>query len=527
MKCDLRLPPSALTDSDKESALIQPTSPRVVVLTALPLEYEAVRVHLTNLESAEHEAGTRIEEGSLPGTPWRVAIAEIGEGNTNAAALTERINSWLQPAALLFVGVAGGLKDDVELGDVVVATKIYAYQSGKQDPAQFLSRPNTWEASHRLEQAARHALRSDEWTSHIRSQRPPRPPAVHLKPIASGDVVLNSADSALSAQLHHAYNDAVAIEMESAGFARAAHLADQLQALTIRGISDKADGLKHTADAGGSQPQAAAHAAAAAITVITALAPSASASASNAYPAASSAEVGTARTPHNGGRQPTADGSSPQWEPMSDTVEVSWRRTGHNSPFSTSAASLEIHLVPIPSGSRIEVRKLAQLGDQLIRTGREDGFFTLSELLDTAADDQHTLVTTPDSGQGTTGLAVLRTGQRSAWQPLPHDDMGAVLDPVELPQQIARLLALLVRLPLPDPLSVALGIGIDPATMVSEDTMSRLPRSTAQFPMRHHLLGVHPDESLTMKELNAKSDSVAEELAARLLASFRTPRRSF
>lgn len=275
------------------------------------------------------------------------------------------------------------------------------------------------------------------------------------------------------------------------------------------------DGLKHTADAGGSQPQAAAHAAAAAITVIMAL--TLPTSASSAYPAASSAEIGTAHTPHNEGEQPTADGSGPQWEPMADAVEVSWRRTGHNSPFSTSAAALEIHLVPIPSGSRIEVRKLAQLGDQVIRTGREDGFFTLSELLDTAADDQHALVTTAGRGQGATGLAVLRTGQRSAWQPLPHDAMGAVLDPVELPQQIARLLALLVRLPLPDPLSVALGIGIDPATMISEDTVSRFPRSTAQFPMRHDLLRVHPDESLTMKELHAKSDSVAEELAARLL----------
>jgi hypothetical protein len=45
--------------------------------------------------------------------------------------------------------------------------------------------------------------------------------------------------------------------------------------------------------------------------------------------------------------------------------------------------------------------------------------------------------------------------------------------------------------------------------------------------MRHDLLRVHPDESLTMKELHAKSDSVAAELAARLLASFRASRRSF
>lgn len=502
--------------------MIQPNSPRVVVLTALPLEYQAVRVHLTNLESFEHETGTRIEEGSLPGTPWRVAIAEIGEGNTNAAALTERIHSWLKPTALFFLGVAGGLKDSVELGDVVVATKIYAYQGGKQDPTDFLARPNAWDASHRLEQTARHALRSDNWTSHIRSQRPQRPPAVHYKPIAAGDVVLNSVDSALTAQLHQTFNDAVAIEMESAGFARAAHLAGQLQSLTIRGISDKADGRKHTADAGGSQPQAAAHAAAAAITVIKALTPP---SASSTYPASRPAEAGTAAPSRDDGEQPVADGSGLQWEPLAGTIEVSWRRTGHTSPFSAGTAALEIHLIPVPSGSRIEVRKLAQLSDQLIVIGREGGFFTLSEPLDTAADDQRALVTTANSYQGATGLAVLRTGQRSAWQPLPHDDMGAVLDPVEMPQQISRLLALLVRLPLPDPLSVALGVGVNPVTMVSEDSVSRMPRTNAQLAMRDAPLQIHPDETLTMKELSAKRDSVAEELAARLISGFRTPHR--
>ncbi|MGW5098933.1 5'-methylthioadenosine/S-adenosylhomocysteine nucleosidase, partial [Streptomyces nodosus] len=230
--------------------MIRP-GPRVVVLTALQLEFQAVHTHLTDLESYEHEMGTRVEEGALPGTPWRVALAELGEGNTNAAALTERINSWLKPAAVFLVGVAGAIKDGLELGDVVVATKTYAYQGGKLDPDGFMARPSAWDASHWLEQAARHTLRSGEWTIQIRSRRPQRTPAVQLKPIAAGDVVLNSADNPLSDQLRHTYNDAVAIEMESAGFARAVHLAGHLDALTIRGISDKADGQKHAADAGG------------------------------------------------------------------------------------------------------------------------------------------------------------------------------------------------------------------------------------------------------------------------------------
>ncbi|MEU7084998.1 phosphorylase family protein [Streptomyces achromogenes] len=105
----------------------------------LQLEFQAVHTHLTDLESYEHETGTRVEEGALPGTPWRVALAELGEGNTNATALTERINSWLKPAAVPFVGVAGAIKGGLELGDVVVATKAYA--------------------SHWLEQAARHTSR--------------------------------------------------------------------------------------------------------------------------------------------------------------------------------------------------------------------------------------------------------------------------------------------------------------------------------------------------------------------------------
>lgn len=234
--------------------------PTVAVLTALSLEYGAVLDHLTDVEKLTHPRyGTRARRGRLPGTPWRVALVDMGEGTLAAATLTERVLSWLEPEAVLFVGVAGGLKDDIEIGDVVVATKVYAIQGGKQTPDGFLDRPEAWRASHRLEQAAKEALRG----------------TAHFKPIAVGDVVLADAGSELAARIRRTYNDAAAIEMEASGVAHAVHLAGEAGALIIRGISDKADADKSTEDAKGSQPRAAANAAAAAVAVLRELEPKA------------------------------------------------------------------------------------------------------------------------------------------------------------------------------------------------------------------------------------------------------------
>jgi 8-oxo-dGTP diphosphatase len=240
--------------------------PKVVVLTALELEYRAVRHHLRNLAVQTHEAGTRFETG-LFGDSSQIALALVGEGNDAAAVLTERAIALFQPYALLFVGVAGGLKNDIRLGDLVVGTKIYAYQGGKDTDEGFLSRPQAWEAPHWLEQIAHHVSRTGAWTSVLEADvRNPRPD-VHFKPIAAGDVVLNSRSTPLALQLHRTYNDAAAIETESAGVSKAAHLNRSLPALTIRGISDHADGDKSAADEEGWQPVAAATAAAFALTL--------------------------------------------------------------------------------------------------------------------------------------------------------------------------------------------------------------------------------------------------------------------
>ncbi|MFI7409364.1 nucleosidase [Streptomyces sp. NPDC049627] len=232
------------------------TQPTVLVLTALPLEYAAIRAHVEKRKELVHPDGTRVEKGQLPGMAWHVALAELGMGAERAAALTAQLINWLHPEAVLFVGVAGSLKDDVGIGDVVVGTQVYEIHGGKQTPEGFLVRPKALPGSHALEQAARSAVRD---MPDVRA---------HFMPIATGDVVLADAESEIAAFIRRSYNDAGAIEMEGSGALQAAHLNGQVNALVIRGISDRADAGKRDADAAGSQELAARQAAAVTVAVL-------------------------------------------------------------------------------------------------------------------------------------------------------------------------------------------------------------------------------------------------------------------
>src|SRR5258708_39555385 len=135
----------------------------VVVLTALDLEYQAVRQYLGETRTQTHPAGTRFELGMLPDAAGVVALAVTGEGNVSAAVLTERAIAMFRPKAPLGVGIAGGLPDDVALGDIVVATKIYAFHGGCEHNDPLLARPRAWPAPHELEQLARYLTRTPSW----------------------------------------------------------------------------------------------------------------------------------------------------------------------------------------------------------------------------------------------------------------------------------------------------------------------------------------------------------------------------
>ncbi|NER46492.1 MAG: phosphorylase [Symploca sp. SIO1A3] len=215
--------------------------PRVVILTALPVEYRAVRTHLIYLEEDIHPLGIIYERGKFitSSQEWEVGIAEVGAGNAGAAVEAERAIAHFQPDILLFVGIAGGIKD-AQIGDVVVATDVYGYESGKVGE-QFFPRPKVGKSAYALVQRAKSEARKGEWLQRLSSSPVPQP-RVFVAPIAAGEKVVASRQSDVFQFLKESYNDAIAVEMEGFGFLSAAFAYPNIQAIVIRGISDLIEG---------------------------------------------------------------------------------------------------------------------------------------------------------------------------------------------------------------------------------------------------------------------------------------------
>lgn len=240
-----------------------------VILTALGLEREALVAHLEERTEREH-MGTIYDLGVLRcSADLHVAVAEIGAGNVGAGVHVERAKNVLEPDLVAFVGVAGGIKD-VDHGDVVIASKVSGYESGKAGD-EFLLRPEAFPLGHRIEQRTRQAINSGAWLHRLAEGKPANPPKAVLGPIVAGDAVVHSTESEIYGRIRQNFNDTVAVEMEGRGLFVGAHLNDSMPAVVVRGISDLIDDKGEESDARW-QPIAAANAAAFAVELLCGLA---------------------------------------------------------------------------------------------------------------------------------------------------------------------------------------------------------------------------------------------------------------
>ncbi len=253
-----------------------------VILTALGVEHKAVEAHLKPLGQSPHLSeeihpnGTIYTQGQFQAhnCNWNVAIAQIDMGNASAAMEAVRAIEHFQPRVILFVGVAGGVKD-VKIGDVVAASVVYGYECGKLIDDRTLPRPKLGEADYDLKQRAQAEARKDDWREQIRSGATSSETTsrVYVKPIAAGEKVIASRKTEVYEYLQKYYDDAIAVEMEGFGFLKATQQVQNVSAMVIRGISDLIDGKNEDSvePEGIRQEKAARHASAFAFTLLAKL----------------------------------------------------------------------------------------------------------------------------------------------------------------------------------------------------------------------------------------------------------------
>lgn len=248
------------TERDKDASA--PTR-RAVILSAIGEKSGTILRHLKRT-GEETVGGTVFMCGRFKN--WEAAIAEIGIENSRVAAVGERAFGYFKPGVALFVGIAGEVKD-VAIGDVVVATKVYAYEAGKDVSNEFRPRPEVYNSAHELEQRARAVRLKQLWRRRLAYSNNQR---IFVGAIAAGEKVVASRGGTVARFLRKHYSDVLAVDMEGRGFLEAVHINPDVKGCVIRGISDLRGG-KSEADAAGSQARAADAASAVAFEILATL----------------------------------------------------------------------------------------------------------------------------------------------------------------------------------------------------------------------------------------------------------------
>lgn len=231
-----------------------------------------------------------------------------------------------------------------------------------------------------------------------------------------------------------------------------------------------------------------------------------------------------------------AESSGPlAFAPLAMTPVVQWRRQfeqgGQDQPFLQSA--LEVHVLPSASGT-LSARVLTELGDALAGRIRRSGLIDDRAGLETRSardaiylalgDKAATAWNSAVEGR-TLGLRIAQSGQVSAWASLPRDSLGAVLDPAQLPVQIAGMLRLIGHSQAISCPYVAIAVGVEPVRTLSIGNVSDMPRSSAQFLlMSDEPLRIEPDELVTIAALDTGAAEVGTISGRRLIEVFRRHR---
>ena len=119
-----------------------------MILVALKHEYRAIQPLLKGREVLRAEA-FKYERGSIAGVP--VAAAVTGVGKSRAAARCAELVDRERPWGIILAGFAGGLRDDLATGDLVIAGEIREVgAAGRAGEARWTAARESLEAAARI-----------------------------------------------------------------------------------------------------------------------------------------------------------------------------------------------------------------------------------------------------------------------------------------------------------------------------------------------------------------------------------------
>jgi adenosylhomocysteine nucleosidase len=212
------------------------------ILSALAEEQQGLLELLQQPQKTRH-AGRDFWQGRLHGQPVVLALSRIGKvaAATTSVALIERF----KVSRIVFTGVAGGLGEGVQVGDVVVADSFVQHDMDASPVFPRYEMPLYGQARFACDRALS-ALLLQASRLGLDSLALPGKTLLHHGLIASGDRFVSGAAEArgLRSALGHAGHQALAVEMEGAAVAQAC-FDYGIPFAAVRTISDRADDSAH------------------------------------------------------------------------------------------------------------------------------------------------------------------------------------------------------------------------------------------------------------------------------------------
>lgn len=198
------------------------------IIGAMDEEISQLVEKMTDVEQTEI-AGMVFNKGKLTGRD--VVVVRSGIGKVNAAMCTQILATYFHVDSVINTGVAGSLRNEINIGDVVLSTDTLQHDmdaTGFGYKLGVIPRMETsvFEADKRLRELAKKSC--SEVVPDI---------GVHEGRVVSGDQFVS--DKATKARLIELF-EGYCTEMEGAAIAQAAYL-NKIPFLIIRAISDKAD----------------------------------------------------------------------------------------------------------------------------------------------------------------------------------------------------------------------------------------------------------------------------------------------